>query len=87
MKISNMRSLRRIQFLRWGERIASSGAAVIDVKRRAPVECCAASCALRQLIWRVKSRWKQALKCRRSSVRLPFEAFRQAIPSNCRDVL
>ncbi|KAE7997876.1 hypothetical protein FH972_002472 [Carpinus fangiana] len=75
MKISSISSLRRIQFLQLGKRIASSGpsATLGSVKRRRLLDCCHGSYALRQLVGKFKSQWKQTLGWQRSRVQYSYD--------------
>lgn len=76
MKFPNTLALKRIQLLKWGRRVASSSSAVTlgNIQRRAPVSCCHGSYVARQLVWRLKSLWKAAVKWQRSSIRYGYDA-------------
>ncbi|KAL3531196.1 hypothetical protein ACH5RR_010518 [Cinchona calisaya] len=79
MKFSNMLSMKKIQILKWGRRIAGSGGSAVtlgNVQRRVPVKCCQVSHVAKQLVLRLKSRWKPALNLRwqRSSTRYSYDA-------------
>ncbi|GMY06246.1 hypothetical protein FCV25MIE_01485 [Fagus crenata] len=73
--ISNISSLRRMQFFKLGKRIASTGSASTlgSDKRRASLDCCHGSYVLRQLLWKFKSQWKQAFRRQRSSAQYSYD--------------
>ena len=75
IKISNISSLRRMQFFKLGKRIASTGSASTlgSDKRRASLDCCHGSYVLRQLLWKFKSQWKQAFRRQRSSAQYSYD--------------
>lgn len=75
MKISTMCSFRRMQFWKLRKRIASAGSGftLLSGKRRAPLDCCHGSYVLRQLVWKFKSQWKQALNQQRSSAQYSYD--------------
>lgn len=75
MKISTMCSFRRMQFWKLSKRIASAGSGftLLSGKRRAPLDCCHGSYVLRQLVWKFKSQWKQALNQQRSSAQYSYD--------------
>ncbi|KAA8550715.1 hypothetical protein F0562_002399 [Nyssa sinensis] len=75
MKFLNMGSLKRIQIPKLWRRITCSGSAVElgSVKRRAPVESCNGSYVMRQLFWRFKSQWKQALRWQRHTAKYRYD--------------
>jgi hypothetical protein len=75
MKITSISSLRRTQFLKLGKRIASAGSAATlgSVKRRTLLDCCHGSNALRQLVGKFKSQWKQTLGWQRNRARYSYD--------------
>lgn len=76
MKMSSISSLRRIQFLKLGKRIASAGSAITlggSVKRRTLLDCCHGAYALRQLAGKFKSQWKQTLGWQRSRAQYSYD--------------
>nr|XP_009788850.1 PREDICTED: uncharacterized protein LOC104236594 [Nicotiana sylvestris] len=60
-----------------GWRVAHCSSAVtsVSIERRAPVNCFQGLYIARQLYWRLKSRWRQLLSWRRSSVRFSYDPY------------
>ena len=76
MKFSDMQGVKRIQFLKWGKTISSSGSGVAlgCVGRRGPVVLCCGLYFLRQLVWKLKSQWKHSLR-RQSRVQYSYDPY------------
>lgn len=69
MKNLSLQSVKKNQFQKWRKRIASTESAITlgNVKNQASFGCCCGSYVLRQLVWKFRIKWKQALGWRRSS--------------------
>ncbi|OMP03199.1 hypothetical protein COLO4_10585 [Corchorus olitorius] len=66
-----MQIMKRIQFLKLEKKVANDGYAMklIPVQRK-PILCCRSkSYVLKQLMWKLKSQWKQAMKMQRNTSR------------------
>ncbi|XVF72071.1 hypothetical protein PTKIN_Ptkin12aG0091900 [Pterospermum kingtungense] len=68
--------LKRIQLCKWEKKVANDGRAVklISVERR-PTLCCSSKWhVLKQLVWKLKSQWRQqALRLQRSSKQFSYD--------------
>ncbi|KAK3193460.1 hypothetical protein Dsin_024770 [Dipteronia sinensis] len=75
MKMFEMQRLQRIQFLKLGKKMRSTESSVKlgRVERRVPTSCVCKSHMWRQLVWKLKSLWKQALGRQRISIRYSYD--------------
>lgn len=75
MKVSSISSCWKIQCLKLGKGITSTGSAVtlVSIERRASTGCCHVSYLLRKLIWKLKSQWKQAVGWRKSYTHYTYD--------------
>ncbi|CAK7349334.1 unnamed protein product [Dovyalis caffra] len=69
--------MKRIQFLKWGSRISSTGPAVtlVSVKRRVPFGRHCGSSFLMQLFWKFRTQWKQAFGWQRSRAQCSYDLY------------
>lgn len=76
-KILRMVSLKKIQILNFGRRIACSSSSVtyVSVGRRKSAECCGGSYLYlwRQIFWRLKSEWRGALRGHRRNSQFGYD--------------
>ncbi|XP_002526557.2 uncharacterized protein LOC8266481 [Ricinus communis] len=75
MKILSGQSVKKNQFIKWGKRIATTESAITlgNVRNRVPFSCCCGLRVLRQLLWKFRTQWKQALGWRRNSVKYSYD--------------
>ncbi|KAJ9169663.1 hypothetical protein P3X46_017825 [Hevea brasiliensis] len=75
MKILSLQGVKKNQLQKWGKRIASTESAIThgNVKIRGSFSCFCGSHVLRQLVWKFRTKWKQALGWQRSSVRYSYD--------------
>ncbi|KAF9688507.1 hypothetical protein SADUNF_Sadunf02G0204200 [Salix dunnii] len=70
-------SMKRIQFLRWGSRISSTGSAVklVSLKRQVPSGRRCESSFLMQLVSKFRTQWKQAFGWQRSKAQCSYDPY------------
>ncbi|GLT41294.1 hypothetical protein SLA2020_153690 [Shorea laevis] len=71
MEILSKQTLKRIQFLKWGKKVAHTPTTV-SARRKTPL-CCCTRYVLKQLVWRVKAQCRQALRWQRSSMQFSYD--------------
>ncbi|KAJ6687216.1 hypothetical protein OIU79_016856 [Salix purpurea] len=72
-------SMKRIQFLRWGSRISSTGGSAVkpvSLTRQAPSgRRCESSSFLMQLVSKFRTQWKHAFGWRRSRAQCSYDPY------------
>jgi len=74
MKVSRVYSFQRDQFIKFHRKTrVTSSVTLGNVQRRAPLGCFPPSCILRQVLYKLKNRLKQALVWKRTSPQYTYD--------------
>ncbi|CAN1292470.1 hypothetical protein LINPERPRIM_LOCUS21586 [Linum perenne] len=75
MKLLNGQIMKRVQFQRWGKRIASAVVAIgVGMKRKGPLGwCCSRSYVPKKWVYKFKAQWKKAIGWKKSSTTTPSQ--------------
>ncbi|GLT41448.1 hypothetical protein SLA2020_155140 [Shorea laevis] len=71
MKMLSRQTLKRIQFLQWGKKVAHSTSAVSAGRKSSLCRC--TRYVLKQLVWKVKSQCREALRWQRSTMQFSYD--------------
>ncbi|CAN1292469.1 hypothetical protein LINPERPRIM_LOCUS21585 [Linum perenne] len=69
MTLLSGQSMKRVQFQRWGKRIAAAAVAMgVGMKRKGPLGwCCSRSYVPKKWVYKFKAQWKKAIGWKKSS--------------------